>query len=252
MRSGSARRDSRGRRAASAGRSAPAVDAGPAISKITMFVCTAETLGCPGIAARPSARIARVGMILAETRRHLFERDQSRGGQNAGLPHSAAQPLAVRAGPFDQLLRARRASTPPARPALSTGRTSPCRRARRSRAPGTPRHAAALKTRAPSMWTLSPQLVRAVADLARCTRSGYTVPPAMLCVFSISIRPVGAQCGPSGRISRADLVPARMPSSVGDRRDHAAGEPRHHRQLVIRGCGRANRRSLPGRARCGA
>ena len=68
-----------------------------------------------------------------------------------------------------------------------------------------PRNVAALKMRAPSRWTLSPSSC-APSQISSITSGGITEPPAMLCVFSISMRPVGAQCGPSGRIS-ADLRP---------------------------------------------
>ena len=40
----------------------------------------------------------RVGVIVGQPPRRLFERDQSRRRQHARLPHAAAQPLAIAAG----------------------------------------------------------------------------------------------------------------------------------------------------------
>ena len=55
----------------------------------------------------------------------------------------------------------------------------------------------------------------------------------MLCVFSISISAVGAQCGLSGRMSRRDLLPVQDPV-VGVNRPHqAAGEPGRHGKLPV-------------------
>ena len=42
---------------------------------------------------------------------------------------------------------------------------------------------------------LDPGRVRFVADLLRSPPTGYTTPPAILWVFSISIKPVGERCG---------------------------------------------------------
>src|SRR5574340_1200715 len=47
---------------------------------------------------------------------------------------------------------------------------------------------AALKTRAPSIWTLRP-MECAPSPISSICAGGYTDPPATLCVFSISMRP---------------------------------------------------------------
>ena len=61
--------------------------------------------------------------------------------------------------------------------------------------------------RAPSMWTFSPSSC-ARSQISFNVAIGYTVPPAMLCVFSISISDVGALCWSEVADVLADVVPA--------------------------------------------
>ena len=59
----------------------------------------------------------------------------------------------------------------------------------------------------------------------------------MLWVFSIVTQPVGAEYGLSGPDVAADLVPGKHAVFGLDGADHAAGEPGHHRKLVIEDVG---------------
>ena len=89
-------------------------------------------------------------MIARQEARIVFERDQSRRRQHAGLPHAAAQPFAIEPRPRD-VFRVPASIDPTGAPSafdrqnitVSTGATIS-----RTRMPNA---CAALKTRAPSM-----------------------------------------------------------------------------------------------------
>ena len=133
-------------------------------------------------------------MVFVEAPGALFKRDETGSGQNAGLPHAAAQSLAVEAG------MAMSSSEPTSME--PTGAPRPFERQNmtvskpRVRAlTSTPRAMAALKMRAPSRWSGQLALFCAGPDLFQNLR-GVQRPPARLAVFSISMSPVAARNAP--------------------------------------------------------
>ncbi len=193
---------------------------------MTMLVCTClGSRAIPAMAGVPRASSVAFSWSFAVAGR-LFQRDQARRREHARLPHSAAEPLAVERPPRSACgshqHRAHRRAEPFDRQNMTVRPCAVIRPAVSSRR-GIEHASAVHVDRQPR--------VRAVAD-SSITSSGYTVPPAMLCVFSISISPVGAACGPTAGF-RPDLVPRQDAVRRRYRPRDAAREPGHHRQLVI-------------------
>ena len=165
-----------------------------------------------------------VRMIFMQPLRHLLQRDQASGGQNARLPHASAHRLTQRTCPADVLRCGLRAATP-------TGAHRPFERQkltvskpRVSVATSVFSAAAALKTRAPSRWMGRPRSCAPAAS-SPMTCSGVTVPPAMLCVFSIHTRPVCCSIvEAAGRKRRFNVFPAQNSALTCHRPQLAAGE----------------------------
>ena len=121
----------------------------------------------PGIGASSSARKRALRWSSLEPLGHLLECDQSRCRQHAGLPHPAAEPLAI---------EARRGRSPPQCPPACepTGAHRPFDRQNITvSAPAAssftflPRQAAALKIARAVQMHLQPQFVGPVADFVR-------------------------------------------------------------------------------------
>ena len=77
-------------------------------------------------------------------------------GEDAGLAHAAAQPLADHPGLRRSARRCRPPASRPARPGPWTGRPTACRTARRTSASGTPSATCACQIRAPSQCSATP------------------------------------------------------------------------------------------------
>src|SRR5688500_9482481 len=60
----------------------------------------------PGNLGETFGEAASVGMVFVEAFGRFFERDQSGGGENPGLTHSAAEPLSPSSGFVDERTRA--------------------------------------------------------------------------------------------------------------------------------------------------
>ena len=113
-----------------------------------------------GELGKPSASVRALAWSSARRSTMRSSATMPGGGDDAGLPHAAAEHLAQPPRALDEVPRAARSSSPPARPGPWTRRTSPSRPAGRSRARAALSATAALKSRAPSRWTGTPALVR--------------------------------------------------------------------------------------------
>ena len=204
------RRNPRTPRAASRPSSASA--ARPVVSaETTMLVCTvSRSTWRPGRAARPDPELPRPTVVVGQPVDHRLERDDAGGGGDAGLvkargaDHPEIDPCSVddRARAGEQGAARGAQALPRLRDTVSTSSVR--------RAAGTPRATAALRSRAPSRWTLAP-----------CRWARKRAPPS-------------ARASPRRHRRCCACSPGRAPSSRGRPSSQRGSSPRPRRVRASR------------------
>ena len=160
-----------------------------------MFVSTASrSIDTPSDAGQRLRQHPRIGVVLVQTPWPLFQRNQPGRRQNARLPHSTAQRLAIEPRPVNQLCRAHQHR--------ANRRAQPLRQAEHHRIEAARQRLHIHAQRGGGVEDArSIQMGRQLALFGARPylfqhRNRRAPPPARLAVFSISISPVAARNAP--------------------------------------------------------